>query len=277
MCRNMLIKSGLPTRVLDRQAAPVERLTALGAEPARDVADISRHCDVIFLSLPAGPDVEAVVLGADGLMAHGRAGQVIVDLSTIPVSTTRRIATTLADKQIRFADAPVARTRAAAEAGTLSITVGAPDDLFAEIAPLLAHMGSDVTHCGGVGCGQVVKLMNNMMLVEIGVAVAEALAVGAAAGVDRKLLLETLSKGSGDSFALRNHGLKAMLPDSYPRQAFSTVYALKDVMSALELAGETGFDLPGAKLAASRLEKARDAGFGDDYWPVIARVVDRTR
>ncbi len=275
MCRNLLTRSGLPVAVRDTDPARQEPLIALGARAAATTGEIARSSDVVFLSLPAGPDVEQVVLGPDGLLANGRAGQIVVDLSTIPVATTRTIAAALAEKAIAFADAPVARTRAAAEAGTLSITVGAPDDLFARIAPLLAHMGTDVTRCGGIGCGQVVKLMNNMVLVEIGVAVAEALAVGSAAGVDPKLLLETIAKGSGDSFALRNHGLKAMVPDNYPKQAFSTVYALKDVASALDLARETGFELPGARLAANRLEKARDAGYGDDYWPVIARLVDR--
>jgi 3-hydroxyisobutyrate dehydrogenase-like beta-hydroxyacid dehydrogenase len=114
-----------------------------------------------------------------------------------------------------------------------------------------------------------------MVLFQIVVALSEALALGEAAGVERRLLFDTLSKGSADSFALRNHGLKAIIPDTFPLEAFSTDYALKDVSYALELARELGFDTPGAKLAQSRLEKAREAGYGREYFPVLARLVDR--
>jgi 3-hydroxyisobutyrate dehydrogenase len=106
-------------------------------------------------------------------------------------------------------------------------------------------------------------------------ALAEALALGRRAGVDPVLLFEALSKGSADSFALRNHGMKAMLPGAYPARAFSVEYAAKDNGYALELGRETGVRLRGAELLAGLLEEARAAGFGGDYWPVIAKVVDR--
>ncbi len=202
-------------------------------------------------------------------------GQIVVDLSTAPVGLTRRLAGELAARTIRFADAPVARTRQAAETGTLSIMVGASAELFAEIGPFLSMAATEVTHCGDVGCGQVLKILNNMVLFQTVVALAEALALGAAAGVDRRRLFETLSKGSADSFALRNHGMRAMVPDSFPTGVFSTEYALKDVGYALELAVELGFDVPGTELVQSRLRKAQASGFGQKYFPVLARLVDR--
>ena len=275
MCRNLAAKSGQEVRAFDSDLEALAQMDEKGVSPAESIRDVAEHADIVFLSLPGGPHVNAVCLGAGSLLTHLKPGGLVVDLSTTPVNLARDLNARFMARGIQFADAPVARTRAAAEAGTLSITVGALPELFARIEPLLAHAGSDVTHCGGIGTGQVVKLMNNMVLIEIGVAIAEALAVGAAAGVDKALLVETLAKGSADSFALRNHGLKAMLPEQFPKQAFSTNYALKDVISALELARETGFILPGARLAAARLVKARDAGHGDDYWPVISTLVDR--
>ena len=108
--------------------------------------------------------------------------------------------------------------------------------LYAEIEPLIRCFATDVTHCGEVGAGQVTKILNNMVLFETVNALAEAVAVAKHNGVDPKLLLDTLSKGSADSFALRNHGMKAIVPGNFPERAFSTEYALKDLSYALELA-----------------------------------------
>jgi 3-hydroxyisobutyrate dehydrogenase-like beta-hydroxyacid dehydrogenase len=122
---------------------------------------------------------------------------------------------------------------------------------------------TDVTHCGGVGAGQVTKILNNMVLFETVNALSEAVVVAKSAGVDPKLLLETLSKGSADSFALRNHGLKAIVPGVFPERAFSTEYALKDLSYALELAVDAGIKLRGAELIGKILQEAIEAGSGD--------------
>ena len=140
----------------------------------------------------------------------------LVDLSTAPVDLTRELAAQFAARGVAYADAPVARTRFAAERGELCVMVGADAATFARIEPYLRCFATDVLHCGPVGCGQVVKLMNNMVLFEIGGAIAEALAIGRHSGVEPEVLLEALSKGSADSFALRNHGSNAMLPAAIP-------------------------------------------------------------
>ncbi len=174
-------------------------------------------------------------------------------------------------KGASWADAPIARTRQAAQDGTLSVMVGTTAALYAAIEPLIRCFATDVTHCGDVGAGQVTKILNNMVLFETVNALSEAVAVSKAAGVDPKLLLETLSKGSADSFALRNHGMKAILPGVFPERAFSTEYALKDLSYALELAGDAGIKLRGAELMGTILQEAIDAGSGDNYFPVIAK------
>jgi 3-hydroxyisobutyrate dehydrogenase-like beta-hydroxyacid dehydrogenase len=270
ICRNIATKSALRTLAYDMSRAPLGRLGREGIIAAADAAEVAQEADTIFLSLPGGREVEAVVTE---ILARARQGQTIVDLSTTPVALTRRLAGLAAALGVAYADAPVARTRAAAQAGTLSIMVGAPATLFARIQPLLAHAASEVTHCGEVGCGQIAKIMNNMVLAQTVVALSEALAIGTAAGIEGRVLFETLSKGSADSFALRNHGMKAILPGDFPHQAFSTAYMMKDLDCALALAKESGVEAQGADLARGLLERALAAGFRDEYFPVVSRMI----
>jgi 3-hydroxyisobutyrate dehydrogenase-like beta-hydroxyacid dehydrogenase len=153
--------------------------------------------------------------------------------------------------------------------------VGAAPALYAAIEPLIRCFATDVTHCGDVGAGQVTKILNNMVLFETVNALSEAVAVAKHNGVDPKLLLDTLSKGSADSFALRNHGMKAIVPGNFPERAFSTEYALKDLSYALELAADAGLRIRGAELMGQVLQEAIDAGSKDNYFPVIAKHIDR--
>jgi 3-hydroxyisobutyrate dehydrogenase len=211
------------------------------------------------------------VFEGDGILKNIRQGQIAVDLGTSSVTQTRDFAAQLQARGAAWADAPIARTRQAAQDGTLSVMVGATSELYAAIEPLIRCFATDVTHCGGIGAGQVTKILNNMVLFETVNALAEAVAVAKRNGVDPALLLETLSKGSADSFALRNHGLKAIVPGNFPERAFSTEYALKDLSYALELAKDAAIRIRGAELIGQVLQEAIDAGSGDAYFPVIAK------
>src|SRR6185503_4588031 len=183
----------------------------------------------------------------------------------------RRLYAEFEGKACAFADAPVARTRQAAIDGTLSLMVGATNETFARIEPLLRTMANEVTHCGEAGAGQAVKILNNMIIFQTGVALAEALCIARAHGIDGKILFETLTKGSADSFALRNHGMKAMLPGVFPERAFSTEYALKDLSYAIAMAEEKGVPALGSDVAREMMERARELGHGKEYWPVLLR------
>ena len=273
MCRNLARKSGQPVLAADRDPAPLARLAADGVKSA-SLADIAARCRTILLSLPGGQEVEQVCLGADGILPRLGAGVTVVDLSTAPVSLARRLYAEFESRGCAFADAPVARTRQAAIDGTLSIMVGATQATYERVEPLLRCMASEVTHCGEAGAGQAVKILNNMILFQTGVALAEALSIARAHGVDGKVLFETLTKGSADSFALRNHGMKAMLPGVFPERAFSTVYALKDLSYALEMARERGVPALGADVARELLERARELGHDQEYWPVLIKAIE---
>jgi 3-hydroxyisobutyrate dehydrogenase len=273
ICRNLEKKSGRRVLAFDLSPEPLARLREEGAEIAPSVADVIKQSDLLFLCLPSAKHVRAVFEG-DGILKNIRSGQVVVDLGTSSVSQTRDFAAQLQARGAAWADAPIARTRQAAQDGTLSVMVGATPALYADIEPLIRCFATDVTHCGEAGAGQVMKILNNMVLFETVNALAEAVAVAKHNGVDPKLLLETLSKGSADSFALRNHGMKAIVPGNFPERAFSTEYALKDLSYALELAADAGLRIRGAELIGTVLQEAIDAGSGDNYFPVIAKHID---
>jgi 3-hydroxyisobutyrate dehydrogenase len=272
ICRNLVRKSGARVIAFDLAPEPLARLKADGADVAASVADVIGNCEILFLCLPSAKHVRAVFEG-DGILRNIRQGQIVVDLGTSSVTQTRDFAEQLQARGAAWADAPIARTRQAAQDGTLSVMVGATPELYAAIEPLIRCFATDVTHCGGTGAGQVTKILNNMVLFETVNALAEAVAVAKRNGVDPALLLDTLSKGSADSFALRNHGLKAIVPGNFPERAFSTEYALKDLSYALELAKDAGIRIRGAELIGDVLQEAIDAGSGDAYFPVIAKHI----
>jgi hypothetical protein len=273
MCRNLAANSGRRVIAWDPQRAPLERLRAQGVALAASPGELAAQASILFLCLPGGAQLESLCETA--LLPAAHAGLTVVDLGTSGVGLTRALARRFAGRGADYADAPIARTRAAAQQGTLAISVGATPEVFARIRPLLGCLGTDITHCGGVGAGQLVKILNNMVLFQTVNALAEALALGRRAGVDPALLLDALSKGSADSFALRNHAMQAMLPGEFPQRAFSVEYAAKDNGYALELGRETGVRLRGAETLAAVFDEARAAGYGGAYYPVIAKIVDR--
>ena len=276
MCRNLAAKSGQEVRAFDSDLDVLAQMDQSGVSPAESIRDVAEHADIIFLSLPGANEVTAVCLGAGSLLTHLKPGGLVVDLSTTPVKLARDLNARFLARGIQFADAPVARTREAAANGTLSVMVGSDEKVFTRIRPLLECIATDITRCGGPGAGQAMKIVNNMVLFQNVVALAEALALVRYAGVDPELAFEVLSKGSADSFALRNHGMKAMLKGAYPERAFSSEYALKDIRYALRLAEEAGLFLPGADNAKEVIKKAIRAGYGKEYFPALAKVIEGT-
>jgi 3-hydroxyisobutyrate dehydrogenase len=272
ICRNLVKKSGATLLAFDLAPEPLARLRAEGAGIAGSVAEIVAKSDIVLLCLPSAKHARAVFEG-DGILKNIRQGQIVVDLGTSSVNQTRDFAEQLRTKGADWADAPIARTRQAAQDGTLSVMVGATPELYAALEPLIRCFATDVTRCGDVGAGQVTKILNNMVLFETVNALAEAVAVAKRNGVDPALLLDTLSKGSADSFALRNHGIKAIVPGNFPDRAFSTEYALKDLSYALELAKDAGIKIRGAELIGQILQEAIDAGSSAAYFPVIAKHI----
>ena len=277
MCRNLATKSGARMVAYDIRSRPLDALAKDGVERAASIGDIAARARTIFICLPGEPQVRTVCLGPEGLVTHVQAGQTVVDMSTVPVALARELGAAFAAKSVAFADAPVARTAQAAREGTLSIMVGAEPAVFARLRPLLACMGTEITHCGPVGAGEAVKLMNNMVVAQTVVALAEALAIARASGaVDPEVLFTTLTKGSADSFVLRNHGLRSLLPDRHPTEgAFPTTYILKDLSYAIALAESAGLTLEQASATQRLMERTADAGYRDHYYTAVIRAIEK--
>ena len=276
MCRNVAVKHSGEVIAFDLDDAAFAALDGTRALRAKTLGEVAQRADIVFLSLPGSRQVEQACVGPQGLGSHSPLPSVIVDLSTTTVAVARSMAEQLSPKGVAFADAPVARTREAAQRGELSIMVGADEALFARIEPLLRYMGSDVTRCGAVGCGQVVKLVNNALVFENTVAIAEMMVLSERAGVPPAVLLDAVSKGSGDSFALRNHARKAMLPREFPEKSFPPEYVLKDIGYVLELASQVGVAAHVTQLAQRYYAAAANNGWSGRYYPAVIEVVDRS-
>ena len=273
ICRNLAKKASDDVMGFDLDPAPLERLKADGVVAAASVREVAERCNIVLLSLPGVPEVKNVCAGPASLMLHMRSGSYVIDTSTTTVALARDLNSRFAARGIHFLDAPVARTRAAAEEGTLSVMVGGTEAVFKRMKPTLVHIASDITHCGAPGAGQAMKLINNMVLFENVVALAEALSLARKAGLSATKVFDALGKGSADSFALRNHGMKAMLPDKFPERAYSVEYALKDMTYLMEFAKQARAELTAAKNALAALERAAAGGNGKKYFPVLAKTI----
>lgn len=273
MCRNLADKGGMPVVGYDVDAAKMSALADAGVEAAESVADLVEKTDVIFMCVPGEPQVRDVCFGSGGLVVAARAGQTLVDMTTATVAVNREVAAALAVKGVDFADAPVARGVPSAQDGTLSIMVGATTEVLERVRPYLETMGTDISHCGEVGTGQVLKLMNNMLVFMNVSACAEAMAIATRAGVDREILFDILSRGSADSFVMRRHAAH-MTRGNYPDDQFPITYSLKDLRYALQLAEQGGVHAAGAKLVEGRLLEAIDKGLGHLYSPAIYQLFE---
>ena len=274
MCRNLAKKISIPVIAFDVDMNKVAALSDVKVEAAPSIETLVNKADLILMCLPGEPQVRAVCTEEGGILEFVRPGQTIIDMTTATANIEREMVKLFAEKSVDYADAPVARGVSAAEDGTLSIMVGATNEVFERIKPILETMGTDITLCGGVGTGQVVKLMNNMVLMMNVSALAEALAIGTRSGVDGELLFKTLSRGSADSFALRKHGMQYMAKGNFPEGIFPVTYSIKDMSYALRLARETGVNAEGARLVDGRLKEAEAAGYGEQYSPVLYRLLE---
>ena len=273
MCRNLAGRAGLPAVVHDIDPRARAACARHGSVATEDAGRVARECDTVFLSLPGAAEVRRVCLGGDGLLAHARAGDIVVDCSTVPLGVTRELAAAFAEKDARYVDAPVAGTVRSVADRDIGIMVGADEGTFARVAPLLDCMAGTVLHCGASGSGTVTKLLLNTVLAQSVAALAEALALGRRAGVDGARLFEAFSYGC-DSFALRQHGMTALLPGRFPEGRFPTRYMLKDLDYAMELKESLGMRLEGMEVVHGLLERTVAAGLGDAYWPSLIHAVE---
>jgi len=266
-----LLKAGHAVAVHARRREAATPLAAAGATVCASPREVAERADVVFTVVSDTPDVEAVLLGPDGVIAGARPGTLVVDMSTISPTATRRIAAALGAKGVTMLDAPVSGGEAGAIAGTLSIMVGGAPEDFQRALPLLQVLGGNVVHIGGHGAGQVAKLCNQVVVAETVNAVAEALALARAAGVDPGRVREALLGGFAGSRVLEVHGRRILEGDYAP--GFKARLHDKDMRLVRELAAEVGVDLPAADHVAGLIAGLVARGDGELDSSAIARLV----
>ncbi len=270
-----LLKAGHEMTVTDLRPEVAAQLVEDGANWADSVRSACTGADAVFMSLPAPPDVELVVTGADGVLAGLSAGTTIIDLSTNSPSMVRNLGALAAGKGIGFLDAPVSGGTRGAREATLAVMVGGDAELYARFEPVLKAIGPNVFHTGDLGTGNVAKLINNQLAFINMMAMNEALMIGAKAGMDLVLLRDIVRASSGDSFAWIG-GAIAVLKDKLPPR-FTTTLACKDIGLAQELADETGVDASLGRLTYEMLQGYRDNGFaGEDILATIKAVEEKS-
>jgi 3-hydroxyisobutyrate dehydrogenase len=266
-----LARAGFQVTAWNRTPGRAPELDALGIDRAQTPAAITAAVDVIVICVSDTPDVEAVLFGDDGVGSAARAGQLIIDCSTISPSSTREFAKRLEDAAVDFVDAPVSGGSEGAQKATLTIFCGGSSAAVERARPVLAAMGKTITHVGPSGAGQAVKAVNQVILAGTYLGVAEGIVLAMKAGLDVPQIVEALGGGAAQSWVLANRSGR-MIENDYPL-GFKVELHRKDLGIALELARETGAELPVAELAAELENDLVGDGHANDDMSALARVI----
>jgi 3-hydroxyisobutyrate dehydrogenase-like beta-hydroxyacid dehydrogenase len=274
MARNIL-KSGYSVTVYDLVADKIKEATATGAKPAASCRAVAEQSDIVISIVPASAHARAAILGQDGVIDGIAPGSTVIEMSTIDPATASELALALANKRVDFLAAPVVRGVKGATSGTLSIYVGGTLAVFERCKPLLSTMGTDIEYCGGVGAGNIVKLVNNMIVGVTVCALSEAMVLGVKGGVSPDVLFNSLSKGSANSFVLQNHIKNHVLTGDFSEGIFSIDYEMKDLGLALSTADQLRVPQQFCALAYQTYQQARALGLSKQYYPAVIKVLER--
>lgn len=269
-----LVKKGYSVTVFDIRQEPMDDLKAVGAKVGTSSKDVAENSHVIITMLLSSPHVEAAVLGEYGVIEGVKEGSVLIDMSTIAPETTRKVGEILAGKGVNMLDAPVARGVRAATDGTLAVFVGGEKETFEQYEPILSAMGTDISYVGELGCGEVVKLVNQLILSATVVATAEGMVLGVKGGVDPDTLFEVMGKGSANSFALQNHFKNFVMKGNFGENIFPTEYILKDLGLVLETGKDQEVPLLLTAVVKQLYEFTKASGRRKNYFPVVIQVLE---
>jgi 3-hydroxyisobutyrate dehydrogenase len=262
-----LLKKGFAVVAYDVLPAALQGAVKLGAVPGASSADVAKRSDVVVTMLPSSSHVESVYLGAGGVREAVGAGRLCIDMSTIDPAVSRRVAAALAERGVRFIDAPVSGGVPRATEGTLAIMVGGEKQDVDEARPVLSAMGANVIHVGGVGSGEAAKLCNNLIAGVAAVAVSEAFRIAEGFGVDPKVLTDVISKSSGNTWVMQQaHPVPGLVPRAASSReyapGFTTDLMAKDLGLAVNAARELRVPVAVASAAQQVLRLASSHGLG---------------
>jgi 3-hydroxyisobutyrate dehydrogenase-like beta-hydroxyacid dehydrogenase len=274
MAKN-IVEKGYPLSVYaHRNRAPVDDLIGRGAVEAQSVADLAQRSNIVFLCVTGSTQVEALVRGPDGLAANLNAGSVVVDCSSSDPNSTVKLAAELKSLGIYYADAPLSRTPKEAWEGTLDTMVGAENQVFERLAPILATWAGKIVHIGGVGDGHRMKLLNNFISLGYGAIYAEALALAERVGISADRVDQVIRGGRMDCGFYQTF-IRFTLEGDREAHKFSLANAFKDLRYLESMADGVGLVNPVGNAVKNSYGTAVAAGGAEDYVPMLPAYIDR--
>jgi len=268
-----LLRAGFGVTVWNRTPGRMEPLVEMGAQAANSPAGVARASDIIITCVSDTADVEQVVLGPGGVIEGARAGALLIDCSTISPTATKAMATQLAERGIHMLDAPVSGGSEGAAKGTLSIMIGGEAAQLDRARPALEAMGRTITLVGDHGAGQMAKLVNQVLVVVTMQAVAEAMLLAQAGGLDLERTLAAVGGGAAGSWMLNNRGPQVILRDWRP--GFTIDLQQKDLRLVLEAADQLGIPLPSTAFVFQNYRALQQAGLGGEGNHALVKALER--
>ena len=266
-----LLEAGYSLTVHNRTKAKAKTILDKGADWAASPADIAKGRDVVITCVTDTPDVKEVLLGENSVIEAAERGLICVDMSTISPAVTKEIGQVLETKGVILIDAPISGGEIGARQGKLSIMMGGAKEVVEKVRPIMEVMGRTVIHCGPLGCGQMTKLANQVMVIHTIMSIAEGLAFAEKAGLDLETTLKVTSAGAAGSHSLKALGPKIIAGDFKP--AFMVDLQQKDLRLVLEYAEQLKLPLPGVALAKQLLAVLQAQGRGRDGTQALIDVI----
>lgn len=271
MARNIL-KAGFPLVVHNRSQGAVDELVGEGAQAAATPAELTSLVDVVITNLPDSPDVELVVLGAQGIIETAREGQIFIDNSTIKPASARLIADKLGLKGVACLDAPVSGGDIGAQQGTLAIMVGGPTAALEEVRPVLEAMGKKITHVGESGAGQIAKAANQIMVAAQMVAMGELLMFARKSGADPQKVVAAIQGGAAQCWTLDVKPERLFAGNRRP--GFRAYMQAKDLGIVSDTARQYGIPLVAASVHNQLFNAMLEMGMGEDDNSAVIGVIE---
>jgi 3-hydroxyisobutyrate dehydrogenase len=272
MARNLL-KAGFEVHVWNRTPGRMDELAAEGAVKAADPAGVASRCEIVMICVSDTPDVQAVIFGPRGIIEGAKPGALVIDLSTISPQATRDIASRLQEIGAHTIDAPVSGGSEGAAQGTLTLMVGGGAEDVERAMPFFRAIGKRITHVGDHGAGQMVKLVNQILVVGHAMAMSEALLFAQAGGLDLQKTLEAVSAGAAGSWMLSNRGPQILQRDWRP--GFMIDLQQKDVRLVLSAADELGVPALLSSLVFHLYRTLQAEGLGSEGNHALIKALER--
>jgi 3-hydroxyisobutyrate dehydrogenase len=269
-----LIKAGYELTVYNRTSRPsTAQLVSMGAKVASSPKQVAQESDVVITNVTDTPDVEQVILGPGGVIEGAKKGLIVIDMSTISPSATRKIAERLSSAGASMLDAPVSGGEKGAKEGTLTIMVGGPQEAYDACLPIFQAMGKKVTRMGESGAGQLTKLANQILVACSMLAVSECMVFAKKAGLDQKKVIDALGAGAASSWTLLNLAPRAVDRDFAP--GFKVKLLQKDLKLVLSAASELKVALPNTSIAQQLYNSLEAEGRSEDGTQRLLEILEQ--